>query len=252
MISINRKIFYNTIRPFVNLTTQNVIGFEKHLDWLEANPTETNQAAYGLATSYWETSATMHPIREYGSEAYLKKKPYYPFVGMGLIQTTWRENWIKAAKFLGLPEDHFIKNPQDLLRWAYALPLLFLGMETGLYTGKKLTDYIDNIDESDAEDLKEYVAARHVVNGTDKATQIGQLAIYMEHGLRNAGYLVTSTKPVILTPATVPVTPVPPIPVVVEKPVPISPGVARVSWVTMIVNAIVSIIKSMSRSGSRK
>ena len=33
---MNRKAFYDLIRPRVNLTTQNVIGFEKVLDFGEA------------------------------------------------------------------------------------------------------------------------------------------------------------------------------------------------------------------------
>ena len=35
-----------------------------------------NQAAYVLATAYWETGRTMRPVTEYGSTQYLKSKPY--------------------------------------------------------------------------------------------------------------------------------------------------------------------------------
>ncbi|MEP0518610.1 MAG: hypothetical protein ABJO09_00765 [Hyphomicrobiales bacterium] len=51
-----------------------------------------NQAAYVLATAFWETARTMKPVREYGGEKYLKSKRYYPYVGMGYVQLTWRTN----------------------------------------------------------------------------------------------------------------------------------------------------------------
>lgn len=185
---MDRAAFYDAIRHDINLTMQNVVGFEKHLDYIEANGVRLDKAANALAESSWETALTMHPIREYGSEAYLRSKKYWPCVGMGLMQVTWRDNYIKAARLLGLPDDFFLKAPRKLLEWQYALPLLFRGMEVGLYTGKKVDDYLDGIDEPDAEDLREYTNARRVVNGTDKAATIGKRALVFERGLKAAGY----------------------------------------------------------------
>ena len=42
-----------------------------------------NQAAYVLATAFWETARTIQPVREMGGEKYLRSKKCYPYVGMG-------------------------------------------------------------------------------------------------------------------------------------------------------------------------
>ncbi|MEP0323322.1 hypothetical protein [Bauldia litoralis] len=185
---MDRAAFYDAIRDDINLTNQNVVGFDKHLDYIEERGIRLDKAAYGLATSSWETALTLHPIREYGSDKYLRSKKYWPYVGRGLIQVTWKENYIKAAKLLGLPSDIFVDDPAKLLEWDYALPLLFKGMEVGLYTGKDLDDYLDGVDESDAEDLREFSNARRIVNGTDKQVTIGKRALVFERGLKAAGY----------------------------------------------------------------
>lgn len=188
---MDKEKFFDSVRPHINLTTQNVQGFNKFLDYLEQTNWQINYAAYGTATGFWETAQTMHPVREayWLSENWRKKNlRYYPWYGRGLIQTTWKRNYIEIAKAMNLPGDTFTKNPDLLLEWEYALPALFVGMETGLYTGKSVSDYIDDIDEPDDEDYREYVNARRVVNGTDKAKQIADLALIFEKGLKAAGY----------------------------------------------------------------
>src|SRR5690606_34797432 len=80
-----------------------------------------NQAAYVLATAYWETARTMKPVREYGGESYLRSKSYYPFVGMGYVQLTWRKNYEDWSKRLGVD---FVANPKKLLEPRYAVRVL--------------------------------------------------------------------------------------------------------------------------------
>lgn len=140
--------------------------------------------AYILATTAWETAYTMQPIREYGSEAYLKSKKYYPYVGMGYVQLTWKYNYEKASSKLGVD---FVSNPKLLLVPEYAVKILFDGMLEGWFTGKSLKDYLDGIDESDPEDLREFSNARRIVNGTDKQVQIGKIALAFEKALRDSG-----------------------------------------------------------------
>lgn len=188
---MNLAKFYDSIRPHVNLTTGNVAGLDRVLKYGEERGTQINSLAYYLATAWWETGQTMQPVREayWKTEAWRKKNlRYYPWYGRGLVQTTWEDNYRKIAKAMGLPVNTFIDNPNLLLKWEYALPAMFVGMDTGLYTGKKLSDYIDEVDESDTEDYKEYVNARRVVNGTDKNTTIAKLALIFENGLKAAGY----------------------------------------------------------------
>ncbi len=137
-----------------------------------------NQAAYCLATAFWESARTMKPVREYGGEAYLRKKKYYPYVGMGLVQLTWLSNYQKASDKLGVD---FVKNPKLLLQSKYAVPILVIGMRDGWFTGKKLADYI-TIYRSD------YVGARRIINGTDKRNEIAAIAVEYEALLKADGY----------------------------------------------------------------
>lgn len=137
-----------------------------------------NEAAYVLATTYHETAHTMKPVREYGGEKYLKSKKYYPYVGMGYVQLTWKENYEKAGKYLSVD---FVKNPKLLLEAKYAAPILVIGMKEGWFTGKKLSDYI-TLQKSD------FAGARRIVNGTDRASLIAGYAKEYDKLLKTAGY----------------------------------------------------------------
>ncbi len=159
---MDKAKFFNNIRPHVNLTTQNVIGMDKVLDYALKRGTALGSLSYIIATDWWETAQTMHPVKEayWMSEEWRRRNlRYFPWYGRGLIQTTWEENYKRIAVAMGLPADTFLKNPDLLLTFEYALPALFVGMEMGIYTGKDLGDYIDDVDESDAEDLREWKAA---------------------------------------------------------------------------------------------
>ena len=137
-----------------------------------------NQLAYILATTWHETAHTMKPVREYGGESYLKSKKYYPYVGMGYVQLTWKTNYEKASRKLGAD---FVKNPKLLLEPKYAVPILIAGMVEGWFTGKKLSDYI-TLSKSD------FVGARRIINGTDKKDLIATYAINYDRMLKDAGY----------------------------------------------------------------
>lgn len=187
MHRFDRQTFFDTLRPHVNLTTQNVAGLEKVLAYAEQRQTPIVDLAYIMPTGWWESAQTMHPVKEayWLSEDWRRRNlRYWPYYGRGLIQTTWEDNYRALALLLGYPEDYFVDNPDLLLEWEFALPALFVGMEKGIYTGKSLDDYIDDIDEDDAEDLREFVNARRIVNGTDKAQTIGRLALTFEKALR--------------------------------------------------------------------
>jgi hypothetical protein len=194
---MNRKKFYDTLRARgLNLTTQNVEGMEKLLDYAAGRVISIQWLAYIIATAWWESAQTMHPVKEayWKSEAWRKANlRYYPWYGRGLVQTTWEDNYRRIAIAMGLPQDTFIKNPDFLLMFEYALPALFVGMLEGIYTGKDVRDYIDDKDESDAEDYAEYRNARRVVNAMDKADAIAKLAITFEKGLQAGGFVGSTT-----------------------------------------------------------
>lgn len=118
--------------------------------------------SYILATAYHETGRSFQPIKEAGSTAYLKSKPYYPYIGAGLIQVTWEENYKKFGA----------SNTEDLLTWPIALDCLFRGMMDGLFTGKKLGDFMEGEGSLDVFDK-----ARAVVNGRDRAALVSGYAM---------------------------------------------------------------------------
>lgn len=194
---MNKQKFYDAIRSEVNLTTQNVLGMDKILDYLEQTENNLQQAAYIIATAWWETAQTMMPVREayWLSEAWRKKNlRYFPYYGRGYVQLTWDYNYKKASDYFGVD---FVKNPDLVMEPQYALPILVVGMNEGWFTGKKLDNYIDENDENDTEELKEYKNARRIVNGTDKAETIARLALVFEKGLKAGGYAFkASYKPV--------------------------------------------------------
>ena len=145
-----------------------------------------NQMAYVLATTYHETAHTMKPVREMGGEKYLRSKKYYPHVGMGYVQLTWKENYERAARELCRKASErmcvdFVGNPQLLLKPEYAAPILIIGMQEGWFTGKKLSDYI-TLQKSD------FRNARRIVNLMDKADLIAGYARAYDKLLLAEGY----------------------------------------------------------------
>ena len=159
------------------------------------------QAAYMLATVWHETAHTMLPIEEYGKgkgrtygtwfenslgKLYsfidgLKKVAYlfddYPhlYYGRGYVQLTWWANYDKASKKLGID---FVNHPEYALQREHAVKILITGMKEGWFTGRKLSDYISG-------NKKDYVNARRIINGMDKAQKIANEAVIFERALRS-------------------------------------------------------------------
>lgn len=161
---MNKTYFFNRIRQAIfggKMTQSQVEGVAKIIDYRDKvwPKMPNDELAYLLATITHETAHKMQPIREMGGERYLRTKKYYPWVGEGLVQVTWKENAIKFGA----------KRPGDLMTWPIALRAAFEGMIKGMFTGKKLADYIGN-------GRVDYVGARRIINGTDKAKLIAGYA----------------------------------------------------------------------------
>ncbi len=140
-----------------------------------------NQAAYILATAYHETAHTMKPVVEayWLSEQWRKSNlRYYPYHGRGFVQLTWKENYIRAGKELGLD---FLKSPDQLLEPKNSARILVTGSMEGWFTSKKIGDYV-TLQKSN------FKGARRVINGTDKANEIARLAIKYDAALKATGY----------------------------------------------------------------
>lgn len=165
---INGAKFFSHVRGyFGNLDQPQVDGFNNiFAEWDKRALTNTRWLAYMLATCWWESGRTMQPITEYGSEAYLKAKPYYPWVGRGLVQVTWEANYNK----FGTGKDAqgrslWVGPPEDMLTWPLALRGLFDGMIEGMYTGWRLEQFF-NAHTNNPEE------ARRIINGLDRASLI--------------------------------------------------------------------------------
>jgi len=153
---IDRKTFFDHIREHLFggfMSGSQVSGVSNILDeWERRGLNDMRHLAYMLATVLHETGKAMQPIREGGGDSYLKSKSYYPFYGRGLVQCTWDYNFAKFG----------CTNPDDMLTWHFALRALFDGMNDGIFTGRKLSQYFNaTIDDP--------FGARHIINGTDKA-----------------------------------------------------------------------------------
>lgn len=142
-----------------------------------------NQLAYALATAEWETNKTFLPVKEgywlKNAEEWRKKNlRYYPWYGRGFVQLTWEDNYKKAGKKLN---KDLTTNPDKVMEPEISAQILIIGMKEGWFTGKKLSDYI-TLKTSD------FVNARRIINGTDKAKEIAALAVKHDRELAAAGY----------------------------------------------------------------
>ena len=135
------------------------------------------QCAYGLATAWHETATKMQPVTEYGSQSYLQAKPYYPYIGRGLVQITWLANYKKFGDLLGVD---LVDNPNLALDENTSLDIMFKGMSGGLFTGIGYNNL-----SIGKYDLASYVKARKIINGTDQAQAIANLAMVFEKALRS-------------------------------------------------------------------
>ena len=135
------------------------------LDYWEANygKGDDRWLAYAFGTAHHETDRKFGPIREYGLG---KGKPYVPYYGRGLVQLTWNYNYEKMGKKLGIK---LLENPDLALEVKNAIPILFIGMSEGIFTGKKFADYFSKTKE-------DWVQARRIINGLDKAQLIADYA----------------------------------------------------------------------------
>jgi putative chitinase len=72
------------------------------------------------------------------------------------------------------------------LNLSNAARILVQGSLEGWFTGKSLGAFIDDIDEADDEETREYIAARRVINGKDRAELIAGYAVKFEAALKAA------------------------------------------------------------------
>ena len=184
---INRNFFFDRIRLTLfdgGLKATQVAGIEGILNVWEASYAKSDDRwlAYMLATAHHETDRTMRPIHEYGSNARFTKlydvngdRPQtavkngnpqpgdgIKYCGRGFVQLTWKNNYKLMSAPTGVD---LVANPDRAMEIPVATVVMFFGMIKGTFTSRKLADYFNTTTE-------DWVNARRIINGTDKANLI--------------------------------------------------------------------------------
>ena len=191
---INRKFFFDYVRSHLfagKLAAKQVAGMNFILDVWEASHADKDDRwlAYALGTTFHETAFTMQPIKEFGGDAYFRKrydingsKPSVAkmlgntkpgdgvmFHGRGYVQLTGRRNYTLMQKAFGGDLTSNRQAADGALEPKLAAKIMFKGMEEGVFCGKKFKDYFSGAKE-------DWVNARRMINGLDHAAKIGGYA----------------------------------------------------------------------------
>ena len=187
------KLTYTQKNALENIFT----GIEEYCENDKSYVCSLKKIAYMLATAKHETGHTFEPITERGNRSYFNK--YDPVLantperrkraiementqqgdgfkyrGRGYVQLTWKKNYRKSGEYL---KKDLVNNPELALDQKNATKIMIYGMETGMFTTKKISSYI-------SEDSADYLNARRVINGMDKAASIAGYASKLEECLR--------------------------------------------------------------------
>jgi predicted chitinase len=199
---INRQKFFAGYKAaFRGLTQGQVSGLESLLSSLERDKElpYITYMAYMLATLKHETADTFQPITEYGGQSYFskydpvladtatrratarangntKKGDGYKYRGRGFVQITWKNNYKRLGDAIGYD---LVNYPEKALDPVVAYQVMSYGMRKGIFTGKKLADYM-------SANKADYREARRIINALDKADTIKNYAIHFEKILRNS------------------------------------------------------------------
>ena len=116
---------------------------------------DSAQIAYILSTVQTETSMGANLVE---GATRNKSAPGSVYYGRGLVQLTGRENYRKASQLVGVD---LVQNPSRASEPEISAQILVVGMQKGLFTNRKLSDYISN-------GKADFVNARKIVNDSDK------------------------------------------------------------------------------------
>lgn len=194
-------IDWNKVRAIFGgkLTQEQVDGINIILETMDRDEfkvVDKRHAAYILATSFWETGRTMEAVKEKtdktgeqyffrmydinGSRPQVAKRlgntipgDGIKFAGRGQVQLTGRTNYTNMGKYLKLD---LVNKPDLLLDTKISARVLVYGLLNGSFTGVSIKKYLTST-------KTDYVNARRVVNGVDKAEEIASIAKSFERAI---------------------------------------------------------------------
>ncbi|AVA22459.1 glycoside hydrolase family 19 protein [Rhizobium sp. NXC24] len=206
---MDRAKLFAAVRSTVfsgHLSEAQVNGIEAILDGCEGGGvTDLRQIAYILATPMIETGGSFVPVSEnlnYSAAGLRETFPKYftpaqaqsyarqpqrianrayanrmgngpetsgdgwKYRGRGFSQCTGHDNYGKFSKLLGVD---LVSNPDLAMSDDIAAKIIVIGMRDGIFTGHKLSNYFEP-------DSADWIGARRIINGQDKAQQIASYA----------------------------------------------------------------------------
>ncbi|ANL27165.1 glycoside hydrolase family 19 protein [Rhizobium phaseoli] len=195
VVHMDRMFFFDAVREELfkgELTQPQVEGITAILDAWERRfaPADRRWLAYILATAYHETAYTMQPVRETLAQSDARaveileaafaagrlswvKTPYWRpdedgccWLGRGLVQLTHKRNYEAMSALTGID---LVADPDRAMEMDAAVTILIEGMLQGSFTGHKLADHLNATTE-------DWVNARRIVNGTDRAEKLAGYA----------------------------------------------------------------------------
>ncbi|QIG76102.1 putative endolysin protein [Rhizobium phage RHph_I4] len=216
---MNNSLFFDAVRKSLfkgTLTDDQRRGMTAILTvWLSRGTGDIRHLAYILATAYHETGTRMIPVREGQQQRKLwsdkqarnavailfkkgiiKRNYALPgsygnsFYGRGYAQITWEANYKRMSPLVGVD---LVRYPDKALEPEIAAIILIEGSTKGVsmkgdFTAFALEDFIHG-------DHCDYVGARKVINGQDKASTVAGYAVKFEAALIDADVTHTPAKP---------------------------------------------------------
>jgi hypothetical protein len=181
------KVLGSALKPDQASGLQAVLAAAKEAGW------PLSFTAYALATASHETNFTMQPVREayWLSEGWRRTNlRYYPFYGRGYVQLTWKANYERADRELGLG-GRLNENLDLALAPDIAAKIMVKGMQEGWFCadrdGQRHT-LARHVSTNGAANLAQFTSARRIINGTDKAGKIASEAIKFQAALQAGGW----------------------------------------------------------------
>ncbi|RFB97083.1 hypothetical protein B5K08_06775 [Rhizobium leguminosarum bv. trifolii] len=203
VVHMDRSFFFDAVRGDLfkgEMTHPQVVGITAILDaWDERfSQADRRWLAYILATAYHETAYTMQPVRETLAQSDARaveiletafaagrlswvKTPYWrpdedgrSWLGRGLVQLTHKRNYEAMSVLTGID---LVADPDRAMEMDAAVTILIDGMLQGSFTGHKLADHLNAASE-------DWVNARRIVNGTDRAEKLSAYAMAFHAAMR--------------------------------------------------------------------